>query len=100
MTSWHEYQLRLKGYEQKIQERWIFARWAAWQNVLLSPNIKPAHKPKTPQAFCRFPWEQPNEAEMAEKAKQYRITPEEEAALNRILEQYEAAKALPSTEKP
>lgn len=64
-----------------------------WQEMLLSPNIKPGHKPKTPQAFCRFPWEQTEAEELAEKAKQYRITPEEEAELNRILKEWEASQA-------
>ena len=64
-----------------------------WQEMMLSPNIKPAHKPKTPQAFCRFPWEQSADEELAEKAKAYRITPEEEAELNRIMAEYEAAQA-------
>ena len=61
-----------------------------WQEMLLSPNIKPAHKPKTPRAFCRFPWEQTEADELTEKAKQYKITPEEEAELNRIMKEYEA----------
>lgn len=67
-----------------------------WQEMLLSPNIKPGRKPKTPQAFCRFPWEQTEAEELAEKAKQYRITPEEEAELNRIMKEWEASKASKS----
>ncbi len=64
-----------------------------WQEMMLSPNIKPAHKPKTPQAFCRFPWEQSADEELAEKSKAYRITPEEEAELNRIMKEWEASQA-------
>ncbi len=64
-----------------------------WQEMLLSPNIKPGHKPKTPQAFCRFPWEQSEAEELAEKAKKYKVTPEEVAELNRIMQEYEASKA-------
>ena len=72
-------------------------RWMMWQEVLLSPNIKRHDKPKTPQAFCRFPWEESEEVEMAEKAKQYRITPEEEAELNKIFKEFEARQASKTT---
>lgn len=75
------------------QERWALARWMMWQEMLLSPHIKPANKPKTPQFFCRFPWEQPEAEELAEKAKQFRITPEQEAELNRIMKEFEASQA-------
>jgi len=61
--------------------------------LLLSPNIKAIHKPKTPRAFVRFPWEPSEDVELAEKAKEYRITPEEEAELNRIMAEYEAMQA-------
>ncbi len=64
-----------------------------WQEMLLSPNIKPVHKPKTPTAFYRFPWEPSADEELAEKAKQYTITPEEEAELNRIMKEWEASQA-------
>ena len=92
LTGYHEYELRLKGFERQMQERWTVARWICWQQHLLSPNIKPGNKAKTAQAFCRFPWEQSEAEELAEKAKFYRITPEEEAELNRIMAEYEAAK--------
>ena len=64
-----------------------------WQEILLSPNIKPGHKPRTPQNFCRFPWEQSEEDELKQKAQAYRITPEEEAELNRIIAEWEARQA-------
>ena len=64
----------------------------------MSPNIKPANKPKTPQAFCRFPWEQTAAEELTEKAKLYKVTPEEVSELNRIMQEWEASKA-PKTEK-
>lgn len=76
----------------------MLARWLAWQNVLLSPNIKPAHKPKTATAYCRFPWEESEEDELTRKAKEYRVTPEEVAELNRIMAEWEAAKNSSKTE--
>lgn len=68
-----------------------------WQNVLLSPNIKKIDKPKTPQAFCRFPWEESEDVELKKKAEEYRITPEEEAELNRIFKEFEAKQASKTT---
>ena len=67
------------------------ARWIAWQNMMLSPHIKPVNKPKTPTAFCRFPWDEPEGDELKRKAEQYRVTPEEIAELNRIFAEVEAA---------
>ena len=92
-TGYHEYLLRVKGKDEELQERWALARWMMWQEMLLSPNIKQGHKPRTPQAFCRFPWEQSEAEELAEKAKQYRSTPEEVTELNRIMAEWEASKA-------
>lgn len=64
-----------------------------WQEILLSPNIKQGHKPKSPQAFCRFPWEPSEAEELKQKAEAYKITPEEEAELNRIIAEWEASQA-------
>lgn len=89
----------MKGKDIESQERWSIARWMVWQEMLLSPNIKPHHKPKSPQAFCRFPWERPEAEELAEKAKQYQVTPEEETALNKILTEWEARKAPKTTQE-
>lgn len=53
--------------------------------MLLSPNIKPASKPKTVQAFCRFPWEVQTDAELKEKAEACKISPAELNELNEII---------------
>lgn len=92
LTSWHEYNLRVKGKEKEMQERWTLVRWQMWQHMLLSPNIKASNKPKTPQAFCRFAWEQEAESEVIEKAKQYRVTEAEKTELNRIISEWESKK--------
>lgn len=70
-----------------MQERWEIARWMAWQNAL--PNFERARRPRTPQAYWRFPWEQPSEDELREKAEQYRVSAEEAAELNRIFAEIE-----------
>jgi hypothetical protein len=66
--------------------------------MLLSPNIKPHQKPKTPVSFCRFPWERPEQDELVEKAREYRVTPEQEDALNKILQEWEASRAPKNVE--
>lgn len=92
LTSWHEYTLRVKGAEQEAQERWNVARWICWQNMLLSPYVKKHNKPSSPQGYCRFPWEQSSDEELAQKAREFRITDEETAELNRIIKEWEAGK--------
>lgn len=67
------------------------ARWMVWQIMRLSPYIKPVDKPNSPKSFWPFPWEQPDDDELKRKAEMYRITPEEEAELNRILMEWEAS---------
>ena len=77
-----------------MKERWTLARWICWQQHLLSPHIKPGKKAKTAQDFCRFPWEESSEEELKRKAAMYKITPGEEAELNRIIAEWEASKSL------
>lgn len=89
LTGWREYDLRRRGLEEAAREEWERIRWMAWQNVLLSPNIKSANKPRTPRAFWRFPWEEPEDEELRRKAADYRVSPEEEAELNRIFKELE-----------
>ena len=93
-TGFHEFTLRWKGKEQEQRERWTIARWMCWQDVLLSPNIKPGSKPRTPQAFCRFPWEKSEKEEIEEKARAFRLTPEQEAELNKIMAEFDAKRNL------
>lgn len=79
----------MKGAERKFQEKWEIARWLAWHELLLSPNIKPANKPHTAQAFHCFPWEQPTDDELKEKARNYSVSQEEIEELNRIFAEIE-----------
>lgn len=92
LTGWREYELRRKGLEQARREKWERIRWAAWQNVLLSPNIKGPSKPRTPRAFWRFPWEEPADEELRRKAADYRVSPEEAEELDRIFRELENRK--------
>lgn len=93
-TGFREFMLRKKGKEEEQRERWTIARWMCWQEVLLSPNIKQGSKPKTPQAFCRFPWERSEKEEVLEKAKTFRMTPEQAAELNRIMAEVNEKRSL------
>lgn len=84
-TSMHEYQLRLKGKEREIQREWELTRWQTWQ--MMRPNFKKGSEPKTPQAFVRFPWEQPEADEAREKMERSRVTEAQAAVLNRIFDE-------------
>lgn len=85
LTSYPEYLLRLNGKIEKDREKWELARWICWQQMLLSPNIKPGHKPNTAKGYCTFPWERETAEELKQKAAECRITPEQEAELNEII---------------
>jgi len=89
LTSWTEFTLRLKGHEKETQRKWELARWMAWQTMLLSPNIKPGNKPKTPHAFCPFPWEELDNEALKKKADQCKVTEDEKNELNRIFAEIE-----------
>lgn len=56
-TSFTEFLLRQKGFEEAEHEKWEIARWSAWHAYNLSPFLKPASRPKTPQDIMTFPWE-------------------------------------------
>lgn len=88
LCSWHEYELRSKAYERQAQQRWELARWQVWQ--LLSPHYKKGQAPKTPQAFCRFPWEGQTDQQIHEAYKRSRITPAEQEWLDRMFPRQEA----------
>ena len=91
-TSFREYILRRDGHERGLRQQWTIARWMAWRDVLLSPNIKAIDKPKSPQDFLRFPWEESKHTEMARKAEEYRVTDAEVAELNKIMEVWEKSR--------
>ena len=55
MTSIREFQLRMNGYKEHQQVEWDRARWTAFS--IFSPFVQ--NGPKTPKAWVRFPWEQP-----------------------------------------
>lgn len=56
-VSVQEYRQRAEGAEMQERARWERARWQMYLMMQMHPNIKPHQKPKTPQAFARFPWE-------------------------------------------
>ena len=84
-TSWHEYQIRLKGREKELEREWEIRRWQAFHIIRYYPMTKAAARPKKPKDLCQFPWETENPEELKRKAEQYRISPEEEAELNKII---------------
>lgn len=85
LTSYPEYRIRLEAKMKREQEKWELARWILWQQMLMSPNIKPANKPKTAKGYCKFPWENESQEQIMQKAQQCKITPEQEAELNEII---------------
>lgn len=84
MTSVHEYNLRLEGFDRRLRFEWEQSRWKVWQ--LLTPHFKKGRAPQSAQAFCRFPWEmaQNNMEDMQEALKRSKVTANEAAALNAL----------------
>ena len=58
-TSLTEVRLLVEGRNRENQEQLEIARWLAWRELKLSPNIKPASKPASARAWFAFPWEEP-----------------------------------------
>lgn len=52
--------------------------------MLLSPHFKKTRFPKTPQAFCRFPWERMDEDETREAIERSHVSQAEVDALNAL----------------
>ena len=88
LTSFHEYILRFEGAEKKERSKWERLRWLEWHQTLLSPYIKPANKPSSPQAFMRFGWEKAKEI----KPEDCVVTPEQIEKLNAIAAQLKRKK--------
>lgn len=56
-VSMREYILRRKGENEKERVLWERARWQMFLIMQMHPNIKEHNKPRTPEAWIRFPWE-------------------------------------------
>ena len=79
-----EYNLRRKGKDEREKVLWERARWQMFLTMQMHPNIKPHKKPKTPQAWIRFPWEK----ETATEAERAEVTAEQIQQLNALKEAF------------
>lgn len=87
LTGYHEYVRLREGKERELQEQYEIARWVCFNIMALSPNIKPYNKPKTLQAYARFPWERMTVEEAEEAKAKCGVTDEEAAKLNQIFDE-------------
>lgn len=78
----------MRAWGERERGAWERTRWMAWQMMLLSPNIKPANKPRTVQDFMRLPWEKAEPTTVT--AERARVTEAERAALNAIFDELHA----------
>lgn len=88
LTPYLEYLLLVDGKVEEMHQNWEIARWMAWQQVLLSPDIKPAQKPHTPKAFMTFPWEKPDAGEIERMKEDSVVTESEAIELTKIFADY------------
>lgn len=89
-TTVREYELRCKAYEERERSRWEMARWQMFQMLQMQPFIKPASKPKTPQAWIRFPWETSDTTYTREDCK---VEKQETEQLNLLLQDFKKRQA-------
>ena len=87
LTGYHEYVRLREGKERELQEQYEIARWVCFNMMTLSPNIKPFNKPKTVQAYARFPWERPTVEEAEEMKRKCGVSEEEAEALNKMFDE-------------
>lgn len=87
LTGYHEYVRLREGKERELQERYEIARWVCFNMMQLSPNIKAFNKPKTVQAYARFPWERPTVEEAEEMKKKCKVSEEEAEILNKMFDE-------------
>lgn len=85
LATAREIQEMQRAWSEAQHREWERTRWLAWQQMMLSPNIKKTDKPRTPKAFMRFPWERDEMADV--RPEDIRVTPEQVAELNRIFEE-------------
>ena len=78
----HEYRLLMDGFEKKRRIFWEVARWEQFNQVRLSPNIKPFDKPQDLYAFQPFPWDPERPQIMPEQAH---TTEDERAAFAAVI---------------
>lgn len=82
-TSVGEYQQRLKAYEKQQQQEWERSRWMAFS--IFSPFLG-KNRPRTPQQWVKFPWEQHQVKPMIH------IDESQEIMLNNIFNQFNTRK--------
>ena len=85
-TSYREFELRLKGYREAERNKWEIARWQMFIAMQMHPNIKKHHKPKSPQEWIPFEWENKRRERKA-APKRCRVTKKEIDKLKEIFDQ-------------
>lgn len=55
LTTYKEYEYRLKAWERSYFKNWEIARWVTYHNIWISPNIEKRHKPKIVEELLRLP---------------------------------------------
>ena len=53
LCSMRRYRLLREGYEVRNEEAWRVARWRAWMDIGLTPNIK--NRPRRPEDVLKLP---------------------------------------------
>ena len=55
LTTWKEYEYRLKSWERSYFKDWEIARWVTYHNIWISPTVEKRHKPKRVEELLVLP---------------------------------------------
>lgn len=83
-TTVREFNLKHKARTETERAKWEMARWQMFIALQMQPFIKPQNKPKSAQAWIRFPWEKPD----AVTKEECKVGKHEEEQLNNMLQDF------------
>lgn len=86
-TSQREFELRLKGWQERERREWERARWQMFLLMRMHPNIKDHKKPKSPQEWIPFDWERKRKEVKASAPKRCKVTRKEINKLKEIFDE-------------
>lgn len=90
-TTLREFNVKVNARQKAEEAKWERARWQMFLMLQMMPLIKPHSKPKSAQAWIRFPWEKAqNENQWT--AEDCKVTDREKEQLTRIFQQFKNKK--------
>jgi hypothetical protein len=83
-TTVREFNLKHKARTEAERSKWELARWQMFLALQMQPFIKQHSKPRTAQAWIKFPWEKVKEV----TKEDCKVGTQEQEQLNRMLQDF------------